>query len=123
LNIYSLINVKALKNWNDKLFNLIIISGSSNMFLSKLFLKIKYLITHLGPKDLIYLKSLLMNCRNLKEIYLNSLNVRDKLLDIITKFSPNLSKASIEYSHFPLIDISFKDFLKVKGNESYFALT
>jgi hypothetical protein len=123
LNIYSLINVKALKNWNDKLFNLIIISGSSNMFLSKLFLKIKYLITHLGPKDLIYLKSLLMNCRNLKEIYLNSLNVRDKLLDIITKFSPNLSKALIEYSHSPLIDISFKDFLKVKGNESYFALT
>jgi hypothetical protein len=54
--------------------------------------KIKNLTTHLGPKDLIYLKYLLINCRNLKILQLNSLNenndVGDKLLDILTKFSP-----------------------------------
>jgi hypothetical protein len=60
--------------------------------------KIKYLITHVGPKDLIYLKSLLMNCRNLESLYLNSLDendIGDKLLDLITKFSP---KSLWEYS-------------------------
>jgi hypothetical protein len=54
--------------------------------------KIKYLTTHLGPEDLIYLKSLLKNCRNLKSLWLDSLNenddIGDKLLDILTKFSP-----------------------------------
>jgi hypothetical protein len=55
--------------------------------------KIEYLNTHLGPKDLIYLKSLLMNCRNLISICLNSLydeddDIGDELLGILTKFSP-----------------------------------
>jgi hypothetical protein len=54
--------------------------------------KIEHLDTYVGLKDLIYLESLLMNCRNLISICLNSLNenydMGDKLLDILTKFSP-----------------------------------
>jgi hypothetical protein len=54
--------------------------------------KIEHLHTYLGPKDLIYLESLLKNCKNLISIDLNSLNeindIGDKLLDILTKFSP-----------------------------------
>jgi hypothetical protein len=55
--------------------------------------KIEYLNTKLGSKDLIYLKSLLMSCRNLKSLCLNNLNencnnIGDNLLDILAKFSP-----------------------------------
>jgi hypothetical protein len=54
--------------------------------------KIEHLNTYLGPNDLIYLESLLKNCRNLKRVYLDSLDenndIGDKLLDILTKFSP-----------------------------------
>jgi hypothetical protein len=69
--------------------------------------KIEYLSTHLGSKDLIYLKSLLTNCRNLISLSLNSLNenddIGDKLLDTLTKFSPEslidiTISASWEYS-------------------------
>jgi hypothetical protein len=62
---------------------------------------IGHLNTNLGSKDLIHLKSLLMNCRNLKSLCLNSLNevndIGDKLLDILTKFSPK-SLSDIEIS-------------------------
>ncbi|PKC60723.1 hypothetical protein RhiirA1_467643 [Rhizophagus irregularis] len=55
--------------------------------------KIKNLATHIGPEDLKYVKSLLMNCRNLISLNLDSLrennnNIGDELLDILTKFSP-----------------------------------
>ncbi|GBB99214.1 hypothetical protein RclHR1_03450009 [Rhizophagus clarus] len=55
--------------------------------------KIKFLTTHLGSNDLFYLKSLLLNCRNLTYLNLRSLNennnnIGDELLDILTKFSP-----------------------------------
>ncbi|PKY33745.1 hypothetical protein RhiirB3_452901 [Rhizophagus irregularis] len=54
--------------------------------------KIEYLTTYLGPKDLIYVKALLMNCKNLLSLHLNSLNetsdIGDELLDNLTKFSP-----------------------------------
>jgi hypothetical protein len=54
--------------------------------------KIEHLHTYLGPKDLIYLESLLKNCRNLMSINLNALNeindIGDKLLGILIKFSP-----------------------------------
>jgi hypothetical protein len=55
-------------------------------------IKINRLNICLGPKDLIYLESLIKNCRNLNSLNLNSLNenndIGDKLLNILTKFSP-----------------------------------
>ncbi|GBB99218.1 hypothetical protein RclHR1_03450013 [Rhizophagus clarus] len=54
--------------------------------------KIKYLTTCLGPKDLIYVKPLLLNCNDLIFLKFRSLNrnydIGDELLDILTKFSP-----------------------------------
>jgi hypothetical protein len=54
--------------------------------------KIEELTTYLGPKDLIYVKSLLLNCRNLIRLCLDSLNENDnignELLNILIKFSP-----------------------------------
>ncbi|CAB5193667.1 hypothetical protein RhiirA5_421194 [Rhizophagus irregularis] len=58
--------------------------------------KIKRLFTYIEPKDFIYIKSLLTNCKNLNEIYLNSLNtfydnddnIGDELLNILIEFSP-----------------------------------
>jgi hypothetical protein len=58
--------------------------------------KIEQLSTYLEPKDFIHVKSLLLNCKNLITIELDSLNcfmnendnVGDELLDILTKFSP-----------------------------------
>jgi hypothetical protein len=55
--------------------------------------KIEHLNICHGHKDFIYLKSLLMNCRNLKRLFLNSLydevyGIRYELLGILTKFSP-----------------------------------
>ncbi|CAB4439302.1 unnamed protein product [Rhizophagus irregularis] len=56
--------------------------------------KIEQLTTHLGPNDLIYVRSLLMNCKILVRLTLDSLNscnenngIGDELLDILTKFS------------------------------------
>ncbi|GBB85340.1 hypothetical protein RclHR1_01190016 [Rhizophagus clarus] len=53
---------------------------------------INYLTTYLGPEDLIYVKSLLINCENLTNLCFKSLNsnynIGDELLDILTKFSP-----------------------------------
>jgi hypothetical protein len=53
---------------------------------------IENLTTHLGPKDLTYLKSLLLNCKNLINLCLDSLNenddVGDELLETLTEFSP-----------------------------------
>jgi hypothetical protein len=69
--------------------------------------KVENLNMHLGLKDLIYLKSLLMNCRNLKSLDLNGLNenndIGDKLLDILTKFSPKslndiIIRGNLKYS-------------------------
>ncbi|CAB5185245.1 unnamed protein product [Rhizophagus irregularis] len=62
--------------------------------------KIEFLTTYLGPKDLIHIKSLLKNCRNLKSLRFNSLNeiknIGDGLLNILAKFSPkSLSSISI----------------------------
>ncbi|GBB98244.1 hypothetical protein RclHR1_03180009 [Rhizophagus clarus] len=55
--------------------------------------KIENLITYIIPKDLIYVKSLLMNCRNLKDLHFKCLNgnnsdIGDELLNIMAKFSP-----------------------------------
>jgi hypothetical protein len=55
--------------------------------------KIKLLSAQLRFEDLIYLKLLLMNCKNLNKLYLYSLMdennyIGDELLDILTKFSP-----------------------------------
>ncbi|GES83901.1 hypothetical protein GLOIN_2v1575807 [Rhizophagus clarus] len=48
--------------------------------------KIEYIGTYLRPKDLIYVESLLMNCRDLISLFLDSLdetnNIEDELLDI-----------------------------------------
>ncbi|PKC66875.1 hypothetical protein RhiirA1_511084 [Rhizophagus irregularis] len=56
--------------------------------------KIEQLTTHLGPNDLIYVRSLLMNCKILVRLSLDSLGscnenygIGDELLDILTKFS------------------------------------
>ncbi|RIA92872.1 hypothetical protein C1645_820063 [Glomus cerebriforme] len=59
---------------------------------------IEQLSTYIEPKDFIYVQSLLLNCRNLMYLGLNSLNsldfldendyIGDELLDILTKFSP-----------------------------------
>ncbi|GBB85339.1 hypothetical protein RclHR1_01190015 [Rhizophagus clarus] len=55
--------------------------------------KLKYLTTYIGSKDLIYVKSLLINCKFLKSLQLNDSviekdNVGDKLLDMLSKYSP-----------------------------------
>ena len=57
--------------------------------------KITWLSTHLVPEDFILLKSLLLNCENLKKVILDSLilnenddDIGDELLDILSKFSP-----------------------------------
>ncbi|CAB5308757.1 unnamed protein product [Rhizophagus irregularis] len=54
--------------------------------------RIENLVTYLGPNDLIYVKLLLMNCKNLVCLNLFGLNensdIRDELLDILIKFSP-----------------------------------
>ena len=53
------------------------------------------LFIELEPKDFIHLKSLLLNCRQLEQIYFSSLDFSvagengDELLDILTKFSPS----------------------------------
>ncbi|CAB5395114.1 unnamed protein product [Rhizophagus irregularis] len=88
--------------------------------------KIEYLTTYLGPKDLIYVKALLMNCKNLLSLHLNSLNetsdIGDELLDNLTKFSPkSLTYVTISGDWKYSID-AFKNFLKVIGNENYFVL-
>ncbi|RIA92878.1 hypothetical protein C1645_735984 [Glomus cerebriforme] len=65
--------------------------------------KIKWLSTYLEPKDFIYVKSLLLNCKNLISVKFDSLNfgvnkndnIGDELLEILTKFSP---KSLIEIS-------------------------
>ncbi|RGB37212.1 hypothetical protein C1646_757164 [Rhizophagus diaphanus] len=63
--------------------------------------KIEELTTYLGPKDFIHVKSLLLNCRNLSSIVLNSLDSSlnmngDELLDIFSNFSPeSLVKISL----------------------------
>jgi hypothetical protein len=78
--------------------------------------KIKHLKSCLGPKDLIYLKSLLMNCRNLKRLSLNSLydvdDIGDELLGILTKFSPkSLNKITINGNWKYSIDV-FENFFE-----------
>ncbi|CAB5344641.1 unnamed protein product [Rhizophagus irregularis] len=59
--------------------------------------KINDLRTYIEPKDFIYIKSLLLNCRSLNAISLNSLeffinendnNIGDELLNIFISFSP-----------------------------------
>ena len=58
--------------------------------------KIKELSTYLEPKDFIYVKSLLLNCRNLESIKFDRLHffvnengrIGNELLDILIKFSP-----------------------------------
>ncbi|PKC59623.1 hypothetical protein RhiirA1_469176 [Rhizophagus irregularis] len=54
--------------------------------------RIENLVTYLGPNDLIYVKLLLMNCKNLVCLNLFGLNensdIGDELLDILIKFSP-----------------------------------
>ncbi|RGB25302.1 hypothetical protein C1646_724138 [Rhizophagus diaphanus] len=55
--------------------------------------RIENLVTYLGPNDLIYVKLLLMNCRNLVCLNLFGLNensdiLGDELLDILIKLSP-----------------------------------
>ncbi|CAB5308767.1 unnamed protein product [Rhizophagus irregularis] len=63
--------------------------------------KIEHLTTHLGPNDLIYVRSLLMNCKNLIRLSLNSLNekngIGDELLNILAELSPK-SLTDIEIS-------------------------
>uniref|UniRef100_U9TRY5 Uncharacterized protein n=1 Tax=Rhizophagus irregularis (strain DAOM 181602 / DAOM 197198 / MUCL 43194) TaxID=747089 RepID=U9TRY5_RHIID len=58
---------------------------------------IDYLSTYIEPNDFIHVKSLLLNCRNLKTIKLDGLkffvdindsNIGDELLDVLVKFSP-----------------------------------
>ncbi|GBB85334.1 hypothetical protein RclHR1_01190010 [Rhizophagus clarus] len=58
---------------------------------------IKTLRTYIEPKDFIHIKSLLLNCKNLKEVKFDSLYafinlndniLGDELLDILIKFSP-----------------------------------
>jgi hypothetical protein len=78
--------------------------------------KIEELTTHLGPKDLIYVKSLLLNCRNLIILRLDSLNENDnignELLNILIKFSPNsLTKITISGNWKYSIDV-FERFLE-----------
>jgi hypothetical protein len=84
--------------------------------------KIEYLSTHLGSKDLIYLKSLLTNCRNLISLSLNSLNenddIGDKLLDTLTKFSPeSLIDITISASWKYSIDAFEKFFESYRGRK------
>jgi hypothetical protein len=67
---------------------------------------IEYLDTHIVPEDFIYVKQLLLNCRNLECLIFHSLNndyndlnennnIGDELLDILIKFSPE----SLIYVH------------------------
>src|SRR5436305_14512318 len=56
--------------------------------------QIKLLSIYLEPKDFIYVRSLLLNCKNLAYIKFNSLNflntnesIGDELLDILIKLS------------------------------------
>jgi hypothetical protein len=77
---------------------------------------IEDLTTHLGPKDLIYLKLLLLNCNNLNSLRLDSLNenddIGDELLEILTKFSPeSLTQIKISGEWKYSID-SFKRFFE-----------
>ncbi|POG62836.1 hypothetical protein GLOIN_2v1691649 [Rhizophagus irregularis DAOM 181602=DAOM 197198] len=63
--------------------------------------KIEYLSTYLGPKDLIYVKPLLLHCSKLsrlrlKNLYENNI-IGDELLDILTSSSP-LSLNNIKLS-------------------------
>src|SRR5581483_2768660 len=59
--------------------------------------RIKSLATYLEPKDFFHVKSLLQNCRTLENVKFRCIdyfanesdNVGDKLLDILTQFSPN----------------------------------
>ncbi|CAB5179909.1 unnamed protein product [Rhizophagus irregularis] len=63
--------------------------------------KIEYLSTYLGPKDLIYVKPLLLHCSKLSRLRLKNLyennNIGDELLDILTSSSP-LSLNNIKLS-------------------------
>ncbi|CAG8443043.1 20098_t:CDS:2 [Rhizophagus irregularis] len=53
---------------------------------------IKNLNTHIGSRDLVYVKSILMNCGNLTSLCLNSFEnsdiLGDELLEILTRYSP-----------------------------------
>ncbi|GBC02361.1 hypothetical protein RclHR1_04590014 [Rhizophagus clarus] len=78
--------------------------------------KIEYIGTYLRPKDLIYVESLLMNCRNLISLSLDNLNetdnIGDELLDILTKYSPkSLTHISIS-GHWKYSIVAFKKFLE-----------
>ena len=61
--------------------------------------KIKRLSTYLEPKDFIHVKILLLNCKYLEDIWFGSSlshsnnNMGDKLLDILTEFSPESLKS------------------------------
>jgi hypothetical protein len=85
--------------------------------------KIRSLTTHLGPKDLIYVKSLLTNCKILANLNLDGLNENDnignELLNILIKFSSkSLTNITLSNKWKYSIDI-LKDFLKVLGDENF----
>src|SRR5581483_1886714 len=82
--------------------------------------KVKYLFIPLEPKDFIYVKDLLLNCKYLRYILFENendnddvnYNIGDELLNILTKFSPKSLiilrlKGNWKYS----IDI-FKEFFE-----------
>jgi hypothetical protein len=87
--------------------------------------KIEHLNTCLEPKDLIYLKSLLMNCRNLKRSSLDILydkvdDIGDELLGILTKFSPkSLFKITIDGNWKYSID-AFENFFESYREQKLF---
>ncbi|GBC06584.1 hypothetical protein RclHR1_06940001 [Rhizophagus clarus] len=87
--------------------------------------KIEYLSTYIGPKDLIYVKSLLMNCRNLINLCLRSLNenddIGDELLDILTNFSPKVLTDITIYGGWKYsIDVLEKFFESYRGRKLRF---
>ncbi|RIA83435.1 hypothetical protein C1645_880493 [Glomus cerebriforme] len=96
--------------------------------------KIKYLHIYIEPKDSIHIKSLLLNCRQLKVLnfygfdFINENNdnedVGDELLDILAKFSAiSLRKIALSGSWKYSIDI-FERFFESCRNRtlSYFAI-
>ncbi|GES92829.1 hypothetical protein GLOIN_2v1810914 [Rhizophagus clarus] len=87
--------------------------------------KIENLTTNIGSKDLIYVKSLLLNCRNLVNLSFHSLNVNedigDELLNILTLFSPKFLTDVTIYGDWKYsIDVLEKFFESYRGRKLRF---
>ena len=79
--------------------------------------KIKNLSIHLEHKDLVHLKLLLLNCKQLTRLHFRSYPYDskengDELLDILTKFSPNSLTAINIFGYWEYSTNAFENFSK-----------